>query len=303
MSSTPAQLAPGNRTGTGTRNGTARSGNGASRRAHLSEFLRIRREALGPEEVGLPGGGRRRTPGLRREEVAQLAGVGTTWYTWLEQGRNVRASRSVLEAIADALRMTPAERSHLIVLGRGEELADSRPPREQVAPTLGRLVKHLGASPACILGRRWDFLAWNDAYAAVFGDPVQLPPGRRNLVWAMFTDPARRVLFIDWADSARHLVARFRADSARHVADPDFEELIEALRQASVEFCRWWQRHEVVRSGMGRRRLRHPSMGDMAFEHGFFKLEETPEQRLALYTPLEQSDTAEKVRQLLERGA
>src|SRR5262245_48549853 len=133
---------------------TRSNGDGARRRAHLSEFLRIRREALGPKEVGLPGGGRRRTPGLRREEVAQLAGVGTTWYTWLEQGRDVRASRSVLEAIADALRMTPAERSHLIVLGRGEEIANGRAPREQASQQLVALVENLGASPACVLGRR-----------------------------------------------------------------------------------------------------------------------------------------------------
>lgn len=273
---------------------------GERRRASLSEFLRIRREALAPEDVGLPGGGRRRTPGLRREEVAQLAGVGTTWYTWLEQGRDVRASRSVLEAIADALRMTPAERSHLIVLGRGEEMSDGRAPRERVAGTLQRLVENLRVSPACILGRRWDFLAWNDAYRVVFSDPMQLPEDRRNLVWATFAEPGRRELFTDWKEGARQLVARFRADSARHVGDPQFEELVEALTKESVDFCRWWKRHEVVRSGMGRKLLRHPLAGEMAFEHAVFKLEETPEQRLALYTPLDEGDTATKVTRLLE---
>jgi transcriptional regulator with XRE-family HTH domain len=275
---------------------------GERRRANLSEFLRIRREALSPEDVSLPRSGRRRTPGLRREEVAQLAGVGTTWYTWLEQGRDVRASRSVLEAIADALQMTPAERSHLIVLGRGEEMASVRAPRELLADELRRLVENLGTSPACVIGRRWDFLTWNDAYAAVFSDPLTLPEDRRNLIWATFTEPSRRLLFTQWTEGARQAVARFRADSARHVGDPQFEELIEALMSASVEFCRWWKRHEVVRSSMGRKLLRHPIMGEMAFEHAAFKLEESPEQRLMLYTPLNESDTAAKVQALLAGG-
>jgi transcriptional regulator with XRE-family HTH domain len=272
---------------------------GRRRRAHLADFLRIRREALAPEEVGLAGGGRRRTPGLRREEVARIAGVGTTWYTWLEQGRDVRASRSVLEAIADALRMTAAERSHLIVLGRGEELANDRPPREQASPQLALLLEHLGSSAACVIGRRWDFLIWNDAYAAVFGDPNALPEDRRNLMWATFMDPARRTLFTDWMQGARQVVARFRADSARYVGDPEFEGLIEDVRQGSPEFNRWWRRHEVVRSGGGHKLLMHASVGEMAFEHAVFKLEEHPEQRLFLYTPLSEAETEQKVQRLL----
>ncbi len=274
---------------------------GERRRAQLSEFLRIRREAIAPQEVGLAGSGRRRTPGLRREEVAQLAGVGITWYTWLEQGRDVRASRSVLEAIADALQMTPAERSHLIVLGRGEEIMGGRAPREQASETLVRLIENLGTSPACILGRRWDFLSWNDAYAAVFSDPSQLPPERRNMIWATFMEPARRVLFTDWIEGAQQVVARFRADSARHVGDPEFDELIEELKRSSTDFGRWWKRHEVVRSGIGRKLLLHPMAGEMAFEHAVFKLEESPEQRLVLYTPLSDNDTETKVMGLLTR--
>lgn len=279
----------------------ARNGHeGERRRAHLSEFLRIRRESIAPEEVGLTSAGRRRTPGLRREEVAQLAGVGTTWYTWLEQGRDVRASRSVLESIADALRMTAAERSHLIVLGRGEELAHTRTPPEQVHEALGRMVENLELSPACVLGRRWDYLAWNGAFVAVFGDPAKLPEGRRNMIWAMFNDPARRTLISDWAQGARHAVARFRADSARYVGDPEFEELIEAVKESSAEFCRWWKRHEVVRSGTGRKLLRHPVAGEMTFEHAIFKLDEQPEQRFVLYTPLA-GDAVSKMQGLLGR--
>jgi transcriptional regulator with XRE-family HTH domain len=294
VQTTPPKTTPGG-------NGSAPSRDGAPRRAELADFLRTKRAAIRPEEVGLPGGGRRRTPGLRREEVAQLSGVGTTWYTWLEQGRDVRASLSVLEALADALGLTPAERSHLILLGRGEEPAPEEPPREEVPPTLVRLIENLGTSPAYISGRRWDILAWNRAMTVVFGDPAELPEGRRNSIWAIFNDPRRRKLFgSDWEEGARNAVARFRADSAHHIGDPDFEELIEALKESSLEFRCWWKRHEVIRSGMGRKVLRHPKVGKLVFEHAVFKLEETPEQRLILYTPLPLADTPAKVAKLLD---
>src|SRR3954447_5041238 len=158
---------------------------GTARRRELADFLRTRRAALSPRDVGLPEGGRRRTPGLRREEVAALAGVGTTWYTWLEQARDVRASRSVLEAVGEALRLTPAEHRHLLRLGRGEEVDLPGVEPEQASPTLRRMIEHLGPNPAYLLSRRWDFLVWNEALAAVFGDPGEVPPERRNHVWLM----------------------------------------------------------------------------------------------------------------------
>ena len=211
--------------------------------------------------MGLPGGGRRRTPGLRREEVAHLAGVGTTWYTWLEQGRDVRASLDVLEALARALHLTQAERSHLVLLGRGEEAPPCKNPVERVSPTLRRLIEGLGANPAYILGRRWDYLAWNDAAAALLGDFGAVPRAARNHLWLTFTDPVRREMFSDWERSARTLVAKFRADSARHIGDPEFESLIAALRKSSPEFAHAWERHEVSRGGEGRKDLSHPAGG------------------------------------------
>jgi transcriptional regulator with XRE-family HTH domain len=269
------------------------------RRTELADFLRTRREAVRPEDVGLPGGGRRRTPGLRREEVAQLAGVGTTWYTWLEQGRDVRASVSVLEAIAGALELTPAERAHLILLGRGEQTPTVRAPKEKVHPTVRRLVEGLDPNPACIIGRRYDFLVWNDAHAAVFGDPGEMPDGRRNLLWSIFTDPARRTLHSDWKVGARRLVARFRAQAARYVGDPDFEHLISALREASPQFREWWELHEVASSGVGRKVLRHPEVGRLVFEHAVFRPEESPEHRVIVYTAVPQADTPAKLERLL----
>jgi transcriptional regulator with XRE-family HTH domain len=276
------------------------NGNGERRRSELADFLRKRRESITPDDVGLPNGGRRRTPGLRREEVAQIAGVGTTWYTWLEQGRDVRASLEVLEAIARALRLTPAERTHLVLLGRGEDPPPCRQPAERVSATLKRLISNLGPNPAYVLGRRWDYLAWNPAAAALFGDYARLPRAARNHAWLMFMDPARREMFADWERSARLLVAKLRADSARHFGDPEFEELITTLKKSSPEFCRAWKRHEVHRGGEGRKEIHHPVEGLMVFEMAVFNPQESPDQRLVLYSPVPEHDTPEKLERLMD---
>lgn len=277
--------------------------NGERRRSELADFLRTRRESIAPEEVGLPDGGRRRTPGLRREEVALLAGVGTTWYTWLEQGRDVRASLEVLEAIAGALKLTPAERTHLILLGRGEDPPPCKAPAERVSAALKRLIENLGPNPAFVLGRRWDYLAWNRAACAVFGDFGQVPRAARNHVWLHFMDPARRELFSDWEPGSRLLVAKFRADSARYLGDPEFEQLIQALRHSSPEFCRAWKRHEVSGAGGGRKELHHPEEGLMVFEHDVFRPQEALDQRLVLYSPRAESDTPAKLARMMGGAA
>ncbi len=274
--------------------------NGERRRAELADFLRKRRAGLSPAAVGLPDGGRRRTPGLRREEVALLAGVGTTWYTWLEQGRDVRASLEVLEAISTALRMTPAERTHLVLLGRGEEPPPCKFQAEQVSPTLRRLVENLGPNPAYILGRRWDYLAWNRAASALLGDFGAIPEHTRNHLWLMFMDPLRREMFDDWEQTSRLAVAKFRSDSARNIGDPAFEELEQALRKSSREFCQAWKRHEVARHGEGRKQIQHPTAGRLVFEHAVFHPVEASEQRLILYSPLPEHDTAAKLAKLIE---
>jgi transcriptional regulator with XRE-family HTH domain len=273
--------------------------NGERRRAELADFLRKRRAHLKPEEVGLPGGGRRRTPGLRREEVAHLAGVGATWYTWLEQGRDVRASLDVLEALSRALRLTPAERTHLVLLGRGEEPPPCKS-AERVSPTVRRLIENLGPNPAYVLGRRWDYLAWNSAACALLGDFGAVPRAARNHVWMHFMDPVRREMFPDWERSSRLLVAKFRADSARHIGDPEFEELIGTLRKSSPEFCRAWKKHEVATATVGRKTVRHPVVGTMLFEHAVFTPQESPGQRMILYSPLPDEDTPAKLARLLE---
>jgi transcriptional regulator with XRE-family HTH domain len=273
------------------------------RRDELADFLRRRRASLQPEAVGLPSGGRRRTPGLRREEVAQLAGVGATWYTWLEQGRDVRASLDVLEAIARALRLTPAERGHLILLGRGEQAPACKAPAERVSATLRRVVENLGPNPAYVLGRRWDYLAWNRAACLLFGWDGHARGGvpvTRNHVWLTFMDPARRELMPDWERAARICVAKFRADSARHIGDPAFEQLIASLRTSSPEFGKWWGRHEVADTGEGRKEFNHPIVGRLVFDHAVFRHAEQTEQRLILYSPACEHDTPEKLARLLD---
>jgi transcriptional regulator with XRE-family HTH domain len=273
-----------------------------ARRNELADFLKKRRAGLQPEDIGLPNsGGRRRTPGLRREEVALVAGVGTTWYTWLEQGRDVRASLDVFESLARTLKLTPAERSHLITLGRGDKVPPPPAVPEYVSPTLRRLIDNLGPTPAYLLGRRWDLLAWNDAYAAVFGDPMDFPPGKRNHVWLLFMDPGRRNLLPDWNQGARRILARFRADYAQHVGNPSFDKLVAALNEGSPEFRKWWPQHEVLASGEGRKTIMHPTAGKLLFEHAGFRHGENPEQRLLLYSPLPEEDTPAKLARLLRK--
>jgi PAS domain-containing protein len=215
----------------------------------------------------------------------------------------VRASLDVLDALARALRLTPAERAHLVLLGRGEEAPAYEPPAEELSPILRRVVENLGPNPAYILGRRWDYLAWNEAAARLFGDPGRMRRAARNHVWLNFMDPARRDLFPDWERGSRHLVAKFRADSARHIGDPGFEQLITALRDSSAEFRKLWKRHEVADGGEGRKRLEHPIVGALVFEHAVFRHTAATDQRLVLYSPLPAKDTPAKLARLLELPA
>jgi PAS domain-containing protein len=284
-------------------NGPARvrqEANGERRRAELADFLRTKRSSLQPEDVGLPDGGRRRTPGLRREEVALLAGVGTTWYTWLEQGRDVRASLDVLEALSRGRRRAGAARAPLKFGGRGEQAKPCKAPAEEVSPNLRRLVENVGPGPAYLLGRRWDYLAWNRSFEAVFGWEPGPDPLTRNHVWLWFMDPSRRSLCSgDWAASARLLVAKFRGDIAKNIGDPAFEELISVLNASSPEFRKLWKRHEVAGSGDGHKELTHPVAGPLAFDHAVFHHGESGEQRLILYTPSCEHDTRAKLARLL----
>jgi MmyB-like transcription regulator ligand binding domain len=173
-------------------------------------------------------------------------------------------------------------------------------PPERVSPALRRLIEHLGPNPASIVGRRWDYLAWNRATRALFGDLGGLPRAARNHVWLTFMDPARCEMFTDWERSYPLMVAKFRADSARHLGEPAFEELIQALRRSSPEFCRAWGRHEVAHGGGGRKELKHPEVGLLAFAHAVLHPSEAGVLRLILYSPLPDQDTPSKLGRLLD---
>jgi transcriptional regulator with XRE-family HTH domain len=283
--------------GAGEKNVRAADEDDERRRAELADFLRKRRASLQPEDVGLPPAeGRRRTPGLRREEVAVVSGVGSTWYTWLEQGRDVRASEDVLEAIARGMRMSDAEREHLLLLGRGNGSLPPAPP-EEPSPALRRLVASLDPHPAYVVSARWDYICWNRALALAMGDPAELPEGRRNQLWRFFMYPERREQLEDWKAASRRLVARFRADYAHHSNDPAFTCLVEDLRERSPLFRKLWAKHEVAGTGDGTKRINHPEHGLLVFEHAVFRHAENPEHRLVLYSP--DDATREKLEELL----
>jgi transcriptional regulator with XRE-family HTH domain len=252
------------------------------RRSEFGDFLRSRRERLSPKAAGLPVGRRRRTAGLRREEVAELAGIGVDWYIRLEQGRTVNPSVTTIDALARALRLGKAEHVHLRALARD---ADRRPfARESVPETIRRLVESLN-QPAYITGRRWDVLAWNAAANEVFAFG-RMAEGNRNTLISMLTSPASRRLFGSaWAAEAQRMVAQFRSTHDLWAGDPAFLDLLERLRKGSPEFTAWWEAHDIRANAAGRKSLRHPKKGSLRFEYATFQANDDPALKLVLYTP------------------
>lgn len=248
----------------------------------LGDFLRSRRRRLGPRDVGLAPGRRRRTEGLRREEVAELAGIGVDWYTRLEQGRAVTPSVTTIDALARALRLGKAEHAHLKALaGR-----DGRPAfaREAVPAALHRLIESL-PQPAYVTGRRWDVLAWNAAAAELLAFD-RFDEADRNVLVCMLTKRASRRLFGSaWADEARRMLAEFRGTYDLWADDPAFRDLIERLRRDSPEFPALWRAHDIHRGGAGLKILHHPTLGERAFEYVTFQANDDPALKLAIYMP------------------
>lgn len=261
----------------------------ASRHAELAAFLRARRGDLQPEDVGLyPPSGRRNTPGLRREEVAQISGVGLTWYTWLEQGRVITTSAHVIDALARALRLDREAHCHL------RSLADLPVPEPDQIPDgataeLDRLLATLMPAPACLLGPRFDFVAWNDNFATLW-NPAGLPPDRRNVMWLAFADPAHRRTWVNWGDRSRALLGEFRAAAGQHAGDVRFAELIEALNEASTEFRVWWSRYEVRQSITGPITIRHPGVGIIKLDVIELRVSAHPSLTLAVHVPVRPAD-------------
>ena len=260
------------------------------RGSELGDFLRSRRARLSPTDLGLSNGRRRRTPGLRREEVAEFAGIGVDWYIRLEQGRAVSPSVTTVDALARALRLKPHEHAHLRALVRSPD----RPAfaRETVPEAIRRLVENL-AQPAYVTGLRWDILAWNDAAAEVFADFGELPEGERNILIYMLTRAAARRLFgAAWADEARRMLAQFRATHDLWADDPAFIDLVDRLRRGCPEFPLWWETHDIRGTGAGRKSLYHSRKGLLQFEYATFQANDDPALKLAIYTPVSSRPSA-----------
>ena len=265
----------------------------------LGSYLKDRRTRLDPAAFGFPMM-RRRTPGLRREEVAQRANVSPTWYTWLEQGRGGAPSPEVLERISRALMLTEVEREHLFLLGLGRPPAVRHRASEGVTPRLQRVLDALEISPAIVRNSTWDVLAWNRAAAAVLTDYGSLPAAQRNILRLMFLSPRVRAAQEDWSAVARFVVAAFRADAARAGASRNAEALVGELSALSPEFAAMWRDNDVRSYGEGTKRIRHPRAGLLAFEYSAFAVDGRPDLGLVVYHPATKKD-ADRIRALLGR--
>lgn len=264
----------------------------------LGTYLKDRRTRLDPAAFGFPVA-RRRTPGLRREEVAQRANISPTWYTWLEQGRGGAPSPDVLNRIASALMLTDVEREHLFLLGLGRSPEVRYKPAAGVTPRLQRLLDALEFSPALIKTATWDVVAWNRAAAVVLTDYGALPPDQRNILRLMFGNPRVRAAQRDWDSIARSVVGAFRADVARAGADSEASQLVEELCRLSPEFETLWRDHDVRAHGDGVKRLRHPVLGPIALEYSAFAVDGRPDLGMVIYNPATPAD-ADKVRSLFK---
>ena len=262
-------------------------------RAELAEFLRARRDAVLPEHVGLPRGRGRRTPGLRREEVALLAGVSVTWYTWLEQGRRINASPDVLRAIGRALRLDDAGQAHLLSLAQPS--ASPVPAPTEAPSALVRLIDAMEPAPAYVLGPHWEFLAWNTAEARLYPRIDELDGLERNLLWVLFADPYTKDLIVDWDIHARHALAEFRAATSAVRNDPDLVELVDKLTATSDEFAAWWAEHGVAQFETRLRRFRHPAAGLLTFEYQQLAPVEWPGLRVVCQLAVPGDDSAERL--------
>lgn len=252
-------------------------------RQELADFLRMKREKLSPQAVGLPSGTRRRTPGLRREEVAALAGVGLTWYTWLEQGREINASVGFLEDLARVLKLDATERYHLFLL------AHQRPPVVaghqwcQVTPLVRRLLDDLTLRPAYVMNLSWDIIAWNPAADRLFAI-AERQPQQRNMLWMLFADPELNQRLMGWQEQAPQILASFRRDYARAPQDDTMLQRIQALSEVSPQFRQLWQQHDIHGRCQGQRTFLVARAGEVTFEHASFIVDEDNHLRLVMYS-------------------
>lgn len=270
------------------------------RYSELGDFLKTRRAKILPSQVGLSIATNRRTPGLRREEVAQLAGVGITWYTWLEQGRPIQVSTQVIESISRVLLLDKQELIHIYLLANLPLPADISECQGTVSPVLQHVLDSLVFSPSLVMDQRWNVIAWNDAAGLVLGDFNEMNARQRNIVWAMFTDNKYKQLFVDWNLRAKDLLGRFRSTCGQYIEDSWFAQFIDDLKMQSTEFNLWWPLHEIQSNSEVYKQLRHPIAGILDFEVSKFDVSDNSGLTLIVHTPLSGTDTATKMKSLLD---
>jgi transcriptional regulator with XRE-family HTH domain len=264
---------------------------GERRRAELGEFLKARRARLSPGDFDMPRGSRRRTPGLRREEVALLAGVGVTWYTWLEQGRQINASTQVLDAVARTLRLDRVEREHLYRLAEATPLR-TECSRQAVPGTIREIIGSLDPLPASLVNSRFDILLSNDAFEELFWEWHSMPCVHKNTLWCCVTESAARGKFPEYDGHIRYMVARLRSAYGRHIGDLDWEEDIRRLASLSREFAELWARHEVADSEPRTLSYLHPRAGTLNLAVSELDVPAMPEARIVVYTPRDEDTRA-----------
>ncbi len=275
------------------------------RLGELREFLMSRRARVSPAEAGLPDGGRRRTPGLRREEVAVLAGVGVSWYQWLEQGRDITVSPQVLDSVARVLRLSPAERRHLYVLaGLNPPALEAAPEDRDMCQGLRRLIDAWMPFPAHIMDVYWNTVLYNDAASIVLG---MRPDISQNCLVAFFTDPLYRARMGHWEELAPKVVAQFRSACSECPDDEGFRAVVEEAKARSAEFAELWERQDILPGGQNRKEMEHLLVGTLVVEATQLRVPARPDLVIVMHTPLPEADTAAKLEWLVSpegrRGA
>ncbi|MFC4396603.1 MULTISPECIES: helix-turn-helix transcriptional regulator [Micrococcaceae] len=269
------------------------------RRKELGLFLRARRDQALRADYGLPPIGRSRERGLRREEVAFLSGVSVTWYTWLEQGRDISPSRQVLEAVSRALHLSSTGLGYVLSLGGYASAAPASPAADTAPPHIQRLMDALDPNPSFALFPDWRVAGWNRAYAALYPNIDTVAPADRNLLWLVFTDPYVRNLLPDWETTSKRFLAEFRAETGQRLGDPDIQYQVDRLKEASPDFRQGWDLYDILGFESRERLFHHPAVGVLQLEHHQVSPSDRPDLHIVVYTPAPGSDAAAQMQSLL----
>lgn len=269
------------------------------KRKELADFLKTKRSKILPSQVGLPDGIRRRTPGLRREEVSYLAEIGLTWYTWLEQGRAIKVSPKILNKLSDILLLSKEERKYLFALAHQNIPTELLTVQINIDKSIQSFIDSLELSPAYIIDQKWNILAWNNAACALFGDFYKKETEERNVVWLMFMDDFYRKLCVNWEEHAQDLVARFRSVYSRYIDDTWFSDFIKKMISESDEFNYWWSEHNIQSIDKIDKFFLHPVVGNLEFECIGLDISNNTNLKVFIHTPCVETDTREKMIRLV----